>query len=207
MGAGEFFEEYLDVLDAEGVLDYAELVHRCRILLAEPEIVTRLRGELDEVFVDEYQDTDPAQVRLLQAIAGNGRNVVVVGDPDQSIYAFRGAEARGLLDFPDRFLTVDSAPAPVLPLATTRRFGTAVLSASRNVARRLGVPRAFPAGAFAAFREPQPGPGLSRGAVEAFTCSSPGAEAEHIAEILRSAHLRDGLDWTEMAVLVRAGGR
>src|ERR671929_78130 len=82
-------------------------------------------------------------------------------DPDQSIYAFRGAEARGLLDFPDRFRTEDGSPAPVLPLATTRRFGNAVLAASRNVARRLGVPRALPAGVFAAFREPQPAPGLT----------------------------------------------
>ena len=123
----------------------------------------------------------------------------------QSIYAFRGAEARGLLDFPDRFRAADSSPAPVLPLATTRRFGTALLAASRNVARRLGVPRALPAGAFAAFREPQPAPGVPRGTVEVFTCSSTGAEAEHIAETLRSAHLRDGLGWDEMAVLVRAG--
>ncbi len=206
VGAGEFFEEYLDVLDAEGVLDYAELVHRCRILLADPEIVTRLRAELDWVFVDEYQDTDPAQVRLLQAIAGGGRNVVVVGDPDQSIYAFRGAEARGLLDFPDRFRTADGARAPVLPLATTRRFGAALLAASRNVARRLGVPRALPGRR----RSPPSGshgrhPGWPAASVEVFTCSSPGAEAEHIAETLRSAHLRDGLGWDEMAVLVRAG--
>ena len=97
---GSFFDEYLDVLDAEGVLDYAELVHRCRILLTRPEIVATLRREIGCVFVDEYQDTDPSQVRLLQVIAGDGRDVIVVGDPDQSIYAFRGAEARGILDFP-----------------------------------------------------------------------------------------------------------
>jgi len=205
VGAGEFFEEYLDVLDAEGVLDYAELVHRCRILLADPEIVRRLRTELDWVFVDEYQDTDPAQVRLLQAVAGDGRDLVVVGDPDQSIYTFRGAEARGILDFPDRFRTADGVPAPVSALATTRRFGPVLLAASRNLARRLGVPRALPADVFAGFREPRPAPGLPRGSVEVFTCVSPGAEAEHIAEILRSAHLRDGLAWDQMAVLVRAG--
>ena len=81
VAVGEFFEEYLDVLDAEQVVDYAELVHRSRILLADPEIAQRLRGEIDEVFVDEYQDTDPAQVRLLQVVAGEGRNLVVVGDP------------------------------------------------------------------------------------------------------------------------------
>ena len=205
VGAGEFFEEYLDVLDAEGVLDYAELVHRCRILLADPEIVTQLRAELDWVFVDEYQDTDPAQVRLLQAVAGGGRDLVVAGDPDQSIYTFRGAEARGILDFPDRFRTADGGPAAVRALATTRRFGPVLLAASRNVARRLGVPRALPVEVFAGFREPRPAPGLARGSVQAFTCISPGAEAEHIAEILRSAHLRDGLPWDEMAVLVRAG--
>jgi superfamily I DNA/RNA helicase len=106
---GAFFDEYLDVLDAEGVLDYAELVHRCRILLAKPEIVTTLRREIGCVFVDEYQDTDPSQVRLLQVVAGDGRDVIVVGDPDQSIYAFRGAEARGILDFPELFRTSDGA--------------------------------------------------------------------------------------------------
>ena len=61
---GEFFDEYLDVLDAEQVLDYAELVHRSRILLADAAIAAQLRSEIAAVFVDEYQDTDPAQVRL-----------------------------------------------------------------------------------------------------------------------------------------------
>ncbi len=205
VGVGEFFDEYLDVLDAEGVLDYAELVHRCRILLSEPDVAATLRGEIAEVFVDEYQDTDPAQVRLLQVVAGGGRNVVVVGDPDQSIYAFRGAEARGILDFPDLFPTTEGSPAPVLALNVTRRFGTALLAASRSIAGRLGIPRALPAAVFADFRQPQAAPGLPRGSVEAFTCSSPGAEADHIAEILRRAHLRDGLAWTDMAVLVRSG--
>ena len=158
---GAFFDEYLDVLDAEGVLDYAELVHRCRILLAEPDVVATLRTEIDWVFVDEYQDTDPSQVRLLQAVAGDGRDVVVVGDPDQSIYAFRGAEARGILDFPELFRTPDGAPAPVVALNPTRRFGRLLL-ASRNVATRLGVPRALPADVFAGFREPKPIPNCPR---------------------------------------------
>ena len=205
VAVGEFFDEYLDVLDAEGVLDYAELVHRTRILLADPAALARLRREISWVFVDEYQDTDPSQVQLLQALAGGGRDLVVVGDPDQSIYAFRGAEARGILDFPDLFRTAAGAPAPVLALDTTRRFGANLLAASRNVAERLGIARSIPAPVLGAFRHPSAGPGLARGSVEIFTCDSPGAEAEHIAELLRSAHLRDGLGWTEMAVLVRSG--
>ena len=205
VSVGEFFDEYLDVLDAEGVLDYAELVHRCRILLTDAQVVQTLRREIGAVFVDEYQDTDPSQVRLLQAIAGGGRDVVVVGDPDQSIYAFRGAAARGILDFPEMFRTADGAPAPILALDTTRRFGRNLLAATRNVADRLSLARALPPEAFVKFRQPRADQALPRGQVEVYTCSSVGAEAEHIAEILRSAHLRDGVSWDEMAVLVRAG--
>ncbi len=205
VSVGAFFDEYLDVLDAEGVLDYAELVHRCRILLTRPEIVTTLRREIGCVFVDEYQDTDPSQVRLLQVIAGDGRDVMVVGDPDQSIYAFRGAEGRGILDFPELFRARDGSLAPVVALNRTRRFGSALLTASRNVVSRLGLPRSLPAEVYNAFRHPTADPERPKGKVQIFTCSSSGAEAEHIADILRSAHLRDNLAWTDMAVLVRAG--
>ncbi|WP_091180966.1 ATP-dependent helicase [Microlunatus flavus] len=209
VSVGEFFEEYLDVLDAEGVLDYGELVHRSRILLADPEVVATLRAEISAVFVDEYQDTDPAQVSLLQALAGDGRDVVAVGDPDQSIYAFRGAEARGILDFPTSFRTAGGEPAPVLALGTARRFGPSLLAASRNVARRLPVPPGLPREVFEAFRDPRPDPTSGaappRGRVEVITCTSAGAEAEHVADLLRTAHLRDDLPWTRMAVLVRSG--
>ena len=204
---GRFFDEYLDVLDAEQVLDYAELVHRCRILLTDSGVVDTVRREIGAVFVDEYQDTDPAQVRLLQAIVGGGRDVVVVGDPDQSVYGFRGAEARGILDFPDLFAAADGRRAPVMALAQTRRFGAAVHAASRNVADRLAMPRSLPPEVFARFRRPVVAPGVARGRVEVLTCVTAGAEAEHIAELLRSAHLRDGVPWSQMAVLVRSGKR
>ncbi|MFT4167472.1 MAG: ATP-dependent helicase, partial [Microlunatus sp.] len=205
VAVGEFFEEYLDVLDAEQVIDYAELVHRSRILLADPKIAAKLRSEIDEVFVDEYQDTDPAQVRLLQVVAGDGRNLVVVGDPDQSVYAFRGAQSRGIVEFPDRFRTREGAPAPVLPLGETRRFGPGLLAASRWVADRLALPGVLPTDIREAFRAPRSTVGLPYGRVEAYTYDSAGAEADQIAELLRAAHLREGVPWESMAVLVRAG--
>jgi superfamily I DNA/RNA helicase/RecB family exonuclease len=207
VSVGRFFDEYLDVLDAEQVLDYAELVHRCRILLADPEVVATLRSEVDAVFVDEYQDTDPAQVNLLAALAGDGRDLVVVGDPDQSIYAFRGAEARGILDFPDRFPAGDGRPARVLALGRTRRFGPRVLAASRGIVGRLGLPRSLPVEVREKFRDPRCEPDAARGKVEVITYASVGAEAEHVAELLRRAHLDDGLAWSQMAVLVRSGRR
>ncbi len=205
IAVGEFFEEYLDVLDAEQVIDYAELVHRSRILLSDPEVAAKLRSEIDEVFVDEFQDTDPAQVRLLQVIAGDGRNLVVAGDPDQSVYAFRGAQSRGITEFPHRFRTKEGAPAPVLALGETRRFGPALLAASRGVADRLALPGALPADLRKSFRSPRSATGLPYGRAEAYTYDSPGAEADQIAELLRAAHLREGVPWESMAVLVRAG--
>ena len=69
----------------------------------------------------------PRPGALLQAIAGDGRDLVVVGDPHQSIYAFRGAEVRGILDFPTEFPQADGAPADVVALRTTRRFGPRLL--------------------------------------------------------------------------------
>ena len=93
----------------------------------------------------------------------------------------------------------------MLALQQTRRFGPGLLAASRSVATRLGIPRSLPPEVYAAFRHPVPSPDRPRGRVEVLTCSSAGAEAEHIAEILRAAHLRDGVPWDEMAVLVRAG--
>jgi len=201
-----FFGEYLDVLDAQGALDYAELVHRAVLLAEDPEVGPLLSERFRAVFVDEYQDTDPAQERLLQALAGGGRDLVVVGDPDQAIYAFRGAQVDGLLDFPRRFPRADGSPAPVVALRTCRRSGAALLEASRLVARRLPAP-GLPTTQLRAHRELAPGRGIPPGTVEAHTHPSVGAEADAIAELLRREHLERGTDWSRMAVLVRSGAR
>ncbi|GAC1444614.1 MAG: hypothetical protein NVSMB55_21510 [Mycobacteriales bacterium] len=201
-----FFGEYLDVLDAQGALDYAELVHRAVLLAEDPEIGTALRRRYGAVFVDEYQDTDPAQERLLQAIAGGGRDLVVVGDPDQSIYAFRGAQVRGILEFPGRFPRGDGSPAPVVPLRVCRRSGAALLEVSRGVAARLPAP-GLPAARVREHRALGAGPSTGRGVVEAATHPSVGAEADAIADLLRREHLERGTPWSRMAVLVRSGSR
>ncbi len=201
-----FFAEYLDVLDAQGALDYAELVSRAVLLAEDPEHGPALRERWSALFVDEYQDTDPAQERLLQALAGGGRDLVVVGDPDQAIYAFRGAEVSGLLEFPSRFPRADGSPAPVVALRTCRRSGPGLLAASRLVARRLPAP-GLPVDRVLAHRDLQPATGGPVGVVEAHTHPSVGAEADAIAELLRREHLERGTEWSRMAVLVRSGAR
>ncbi|MFJ9307153.1 ATP-dependent helicase [Streptomyces cyaneofuscatus] len=211
--AAQFLAEYLDVLDAQGVLDYAELVHRAVLLAERPEVSAQLAGAYDAVYVDEYQDTDPAQVRLLHALAGNrgrgtdaggGRTLVAFGDPDQSIYTFRGADVNGILEFPDTFRRADGTPAPVGVLTTSRRSGSELLAATRLLTRRMPLTR-LPADTVRAHR------GLHAvregGRVETYTYPTASTELDNIADLLRRAHLEDGVPWREMAVLVRAGGR
>ncbi|MBG0852647.1 ATP-dependent helicase [Streptomyces spinoverrucosus] len=202
--AAAFLAEYLDVLDLQGVIDYAELVHRAVLLASSPEVAARLAAQYDAVFVDEYQDTDPAQVRLLRALAGDGRTLVAFGDPDQSIYAFRGADVNGILDFPGAFPRADGRPAPVEVLRTSRRSSAALLAATRLLTQRMPLTR-LPADKVRAHRELTPV--RDGGRVEVYTYPTPGTELDNIADILRRAHLEDGVPWGEMAVLVRAGSR
>ncbi|MFE6824380.1 ATP-dependent helicase [Streptomyces sp. NPDC057690] len=202
--AAAFLAEYLDVLDLHGVIDYAELVHRAVLLAHRPEVAERLAARYDAVFVDEYQDTDPAQVRLLHALAGGGRSLVAFGDPDQSIYTFRGADVNGILDFPDAFPRPDGRPAPVEVLRTSRRSGTGLLAATRLLTQRMPLSR-LPAEKVRAHRELTAA--RDGGHVEVYTYPTPGTELDNVADILRRAHLEDGVPWSEMAVLVRAGSR
>ncbi|MGV9587787.1 UvrD-helicase domain-containing protein [Streptomyces tendae] len=202
--AALFLAEYLDVLDLQGVLDYAELVHRAVLLARRPEVAAHLTAQYDAVYVDEYQDTDPAQVRLLRALADGGRTLVAFGDPDQSIYAFRGADVNGILDFPTAFPRADGRSAPVEVLRTARRSGDALLAATRLLTRRMPLTR-LPADKVRAHRELTPA--RDGGRVEVYTYPTSGTELDNIADILRRAHLEDGVPWSEMAVLVRAGSR
>ncbi|MFF4444678.1 UvrD-helicase domain-containing protein [Streptomyces sp. NPDC001502] len=194
--AAAFLSEYLDVLDMQGTLDYAELLHRA-VLLAErtPSLATAY----DAIFVDEYQDTDASQLRLLRALTGPGGTLVAFGDPDQSIYAFRGADINNVLDFDSAF-----PGARVKALTVGRRSGAALLAATRLLTARMPVPR-LPAEAVRAHRNLAPV--REGGRVEVFTYPTAGAELDNIADILRRAHLEDGVPWQDMAVLVRAGGR
>ncbi|MFD5908973.1 ATP-dependent helicase [Streptomyces massasporeus] len=202
--AAAFLAEYLDVLDLQGVIDYAELVHRAVLLARRPEVAAWLAARYDAVYVDEYQDTDPAQVRLLDALAGGGRTLVAFGDPDQSIYAFRGADVNGILDFPHAFPRADGRPAPVSVLRTSRRSGAGLLAATRLLTQRMPLTR-LPTEKVRAHRELAPV--RDGGRVEAYTYPTSGTELDNIADILRRAHLEDGVAWSDMAVLVRAGSR
>ena len=97
IAAATFLGQYQDVtaLARPGAYDPAELIRSALATLrANPELLRLERARRRRIFVDEYQDTDPAQAELLELLADGADELVIVGDPDQSIYAFRGADRR-----------------------------------------------------------------------------------------------------------------
>ncbi|MGV8909839.1 MAG: ATP-dependent helicase [Propionicimonas sp.] len=197
---GGFFLEYLDVLDAEGVLDYAELVHRVRLLLTELDIATILGSEIGAVLIDDYTELDPAQIALLATLAG-AAPVLAVADPDSVSSTFRGAHPRAVPDF-DRFFGRPDAPGRVVSLTMGHRYGPVIAGALGGVRARL--PR--PAGA----GQPEPvaaATDAGDGEVQVITCSGEADQAEAIAAEIRRARLFDGVRYGDMAVLVRSGRR
>ncbi len=91
---------YEEKLQAAGALDFDDLLLRVvRLLETQPEALRWYRTVWSHVLVDEYQDTNRAQYRIVQLLTEEHRNLCVVGDPDQSVYRWRGADLRNILDF------------------------------------------------------------------------------------------------------------
>jgi superfamily I DNA/RNA helicase/RecB family exonuclease len=200
IAAGRFARQYRQVtaLREHGQgYDPAVLVQEAAHLLAADEALLVAEREARRVVVvDEYQDADPAQEQLLALIAGDGRDLVVVGDPDQSIYAFRGSDPDVLQRFPERFRAAGGAPAPTLGLTSTRRFGPTLRDAAARVAQRLGGPTSHRRLAVLAHDGERP--------LEVAVLRSVSQEAALVAHRLRAAHLHRGVAWSRMAVVVRA---
>jgi DNA helicase-2/ATP-dependent DNA helicase PcrA len=134
---GGFFEQtvadvyrlYEPELHRMNAMDFDDLLFRSvNVLELFPEVRERYRTALRHILVDEYQDTNHAQYRWLQLLVGEERNVAVVGDPDQSVYGFRGADIRNILEFEDDF-----EDAAVIKLEQNYRSTQTVLSAANAV--------------------------------------------------------------------------
>ncbi|MDR3335703.1 MAG: ATP-dependent helicase [Treponema sp.] len=104
----KIYTRYEERLAEIGNVDFGDLIKKpVDILRANPEVARRFRDRFRVILVDEYQDSNVAQFELLKELAGTGTYICVVGDDDQSIYRFRGAEVRNILEFPDRFSGAD----------------------------------------------------------------------------------------------------
>src|SRR5579864_3727934 len=99
----ELFAGYVEAKQKHNVLDYDDLLLYCAQMMSDGAIADDIGGRFDHVLVDEYQDTNRLQSAVLLALKPGGRGLTVVGDDAQSIYSFRAATVRNILDFPQQF--------------------------------------------------------------------------------------------------------
>ncbi len=123
------FSSYVEAKQRQGVLDYDDLLLYWAQMAGEPAIAEELGRRFDHVLVDEYQDTNRLQSSILVALKPDGRGVTVVGDDAQSIYSFRAATVRNILDFPKSF----DPPARIVTLDRNYRSTQGILSAANAV--------------------------------------------------------------------------
>ena len=127
--AATLYPRYAEQMAAYRAVDFDDLIcHPCLLMERDKECRRRWAAQFTRVLVDEYQDTNPAQFRLLTAIAGEHRHVCVVGDDDQSIYGWRGADVRNILQFEQDF-----PGARVVYLMRNYRSVPSILEAANRV--------------------------------------------------------------------------
>ena len=127
----KLFDAYVAAKQQQNVLDYDDLLLYWAEMMNDPALAEELGHRFDHVLVDEYQDTNRLQAKILLNLKPDGRGVTVVGDDAQSIYSFRAATVRNILDFPNQF----EPPARITTLEQNFRSTQPILEACNGVMR------------------------------------------------------------------------
>jgi DNA helicase-2/ATP-dependent DNA helicase PcrA len=125
----QLFAAYVEAKQRQNVLDYDDLLLYWAQLMTDPALASDIGSRFDHVLVDEYQDTNRLQSSILLALKPGGHGLTVVGDDAQSIYSFRAATVRNILDFPKQF----SPPAEIITLDRNYRSTQTILAAANGV--------------------------------------------------------------------------
>jgi len=126
---GKVYPEYQKALKNQNAFDFDDLLMKpVQLFEDHPDLLERYRDRFSFILVDEYQDTNKAQYRFVELLAQKHENLMVVGDPDQSIYGWRGADIRNILDF-----EVSFPGASIVPLEINYRSTAKILDAANAV--------------------------------------------------------------------------
>ena len=212
VSAGRFFRSYEQVMLLRGsvgtatpqstapALDAAELVSAALLVLdTDTEVLRRESERVRNLIVDDAQHLDPLQAKLVTRLGAGAHELLIFGDPDQTIFSFRGADP-GLLT---------TGESSMVRLCTDHRMASAVRAAVVRLASRLPGPRADQHGwadqygSTGQHGSAQP----TGGQVTVRVFSSAAAEASWVVDQLRRTHLLEGVAWADMAVLVRSTTR
>ena len=135
--AAQLYEEYQSLLELQNTLDFDDMLLLVHRLFEEfPEVLEHYRETYRYLLIDEYQDTNAAQFTIVKMLAGDRCNLCVVGDDDQSIYSWRGADVSNILDFPDFFPNTK-----VIKLEQNYRSTSSILDAANAVIGGAGGKR------------------------------------------------------------------
>lgn len=122
---GRMLKEYRDVLTEGNLMDFSSIqIEAYHMLQDNVEILEELRSKVTHIMVDEYQDTNFIQEQLVFLLAGDRKNICVVGDDDQGLYRFRGATIRNILEFPQKFA---EGECRVIPLVINYRSNSDIV--------------------------------------------------------------------------------
>jgi DNA helicase-2/ATP-dependent DNA helicase PcrA len=183
-----------------GAIDFGDqITHALDVVERFPEVSQDYRSRYLAVVLDEYQDTNVAQAQLIGSVFGDGFPVTAVGDPDQSIYGWRGASLFNLLEFRSQFSKADGSSSERLPLYTNFRSGARILATADVLIDRIPeAQRPDPE------KELEPWPPLGSGAVELQRFPDEWTEARWIAARVVELHTAGAEpNWSDFAVLCR----
>ena len=122
---GRMLKEYRDLLTESNLMDFSSIqIEAFRLLQDNAEILEELRAKITHIMIDEYQDTNFIQEQLVFLLAGDRKNICVVGDDDQGLYRFRGATIRNILEFPQKFV---DGECRIIPLTVNYRSNSDIV--------------------------------------------------------------------------------
>jgi DNA helicase-2/ATP-dependent DNA helicase PcrA len=192
---------YSELLEAKSMLDYSSIMHSAvSALESDAAVRDAIRGRVRYLIVDEYQDVNPIQERLVRAMVDLGASLCVVGDDDQTIYQWRGSDVSQIVSFGDRYRGTTR-----IALEENFRSSEGVVATARDfiAANSVRLPKAMvPTGAQL----------YESGDICARSFDNPDEEAQFIAETIRNlrgvsfhdAGTERGLSWSDCAVLLRS---
>jgi DNA helicase II / ATP-dependent DNA helicase PcrA len=189
----EVYREYQARLAKAGAMDFDDLlVNVVRLFRAAPDVLEHYRQRFEHILVDEYQDTNPAQNEIVLLLAGGHHNVCVVGDSDQGVYGWRGADLRNILQFEDAFPSVTTIILDQNYRSTQTILDAANAVIANNLAR---TPKSLWTDA-----------GLGDRIVR-YHAEDEGDEATWVAGTAQQLHRDEAVNWREMAVLYRTNAQ
>jgi DNA helicase-2/ATP-dependent DNA helicase PcrA len=184
------FRAYVEAKQRENVLDYDDLLLYWADMMEEPALARLVGERFDHIMVDEYQDTNALQAQILLRMKPDGRGLTVVGDDAQSIYSFRAATVRNILDFPRQF----TPDAHVVTLEQNYRSTEPILEACNAVIAQ----------ATEGFRKELFTDRPSGERPQLVVAADEGAQVDYVIQFVLE-HREAGIDLKRQAVLFRAG--